>query len=663
MGHHTLDLYNSFSNIILAQKDQCQKVIFDLRQLKKVDKLRSEYHIPPEETILAFCKSPVALFSMATEGLIFTNEALYFCPGHTLKNGIKLKRILYTTMDSYIFTQEGSNGVVHAQTLNDEIRIIGPGPIFASHNIAGTEIRKILREIQNHLFKQSPLAKSRFDALAVAFLKKLRAEMGILEIRKRTDAILYSLMKFPDHADAAAMLKAEYLFREFLPEKYEKYAATLPRIISKNTREEIINIPESFPNNYIRTLRQLDNDYKYEDLLIIYQRISGHEWKDVDTTTICAYLSIRMNGSRKLNAALSVIRKRDGDAAVNSIEYFKGIHSYHLMWSVYSAIKKGEKLHPAYTHFRDGVGLTPLHYAILLKNEKAIADMLKKQNWTQAAPIGPNTSFESIYNYIVPAFGKQLSCFDDILLGTNKDAIKLKNDIKSRTKTLKFQNVVLSLNKVCFSTQRADYLKKQLTNANDDELDVLRDDLENTRCSLENAASNAEDSVNILEEYLSELAGIVDNAPSETAEILNKATYSDDPLVRYLYRLYFEPDFFEQVLLATQNSQPMNLYVHKGFYFVAPEFAEINLPPLEVQSSQKKTTEKTEQKKKEVPRNTPIYRNSWFSPKAHRDADILKSEYRKLAKQYHPDVSDMEDSTRLFQNISAEYKDLLEGLN
>lgn len=664
MGHQAIERHNSFSNIILSAKSNCKKIIFDLNLLKQPDKVRKEYHISTEETIIAFCKSPVPLFSMATEGLIFTNQALYFFPEHTLKNGTKFNRILYTSMDAYLFTQDGCKGVVHAQTLSEKIRIMGPAASFSSYNVAGTEIRMILRDIQNHLFKQSPLAKSRFDALATAFLKKLRAEMGIFEIAKSADALLYALMKFPDHADAAAMLKAEYLFREFLPEKYEKFAETLPRRVSDKAKAQIINIPASFTINYIATLTDLKVDYKYKDLSKIYERQYRRKWKNVDIMTIWAYLSIRMHETAKYAEVIPFIRKEQGNEAANKIEFFRGIYGYHMMQKTYSAIVNKQEFHSAYSRFRDGVGLTPLHYAILLKDEAAIMDMLKKEYWTTAAPCKSDELFAKLFNYLVPAFGKQLPYYDKILLRTNKNLINLKENITFNTKSLNVLNVVSKVQIASMSVQQATYKHQRRNRIDEEKLRGLVQSMLALGEGMENLCALGEIITDEINESIEEFTCIVEDSISEATETLNDSANSTDPLVRYLYRLYFEPDFFEQVLFATQNNHTMHLYEHKGFYFVAPDFAEINLPPLEVQNTQKKNSAKAKPKKEEaVPQQTPIYGNSWFSPKAHRDADVLKSEYRKLAKQYHPDVSDLEDSTRLFQNISAEYKDLLEGLN
>ena len=46
---------------------------------------------------------------------------------------------------------------------------------------------------------------------------------------------------------------------------------------------------------------------------------------------------------------------------------------------------------------------------------------------------------------------------------------------------------------------------------------------------------------------------------------------------------------------------------------------------------------------------------SWFSEKARTDMEVLKKEFRELAKKYHPDVSTGVQAADIFKEISAEY--------
>lgn len=51
------------------------------------------------------------------------------------------------------------------------------------------------------------------------------------------------------------------------------------------------------------------------------------------------------------------------------------------MNEVYHAVRLGKKLDPAWYDWQDDLGLTVLHYAILLKKEELDTDLLDKREW------------------------------------------------------------------------------------------------------------------------------------------------------------------------------------------------------------------------------------------------------------------------------------------
>ena len=103
---------------------------------------------------------------------------------------------------------------------------------------------------------------------------------------------------------------------------------------------------------------------------------------------------------------------------------------------------------------------------------------------------------------------------------------------------------------------------------------------------------------------------------------------------------------------SVRKKQDLRLYHYKDFYFIAPAFAKIDLPYQGQQYSDEET------KNEECVSDKPLYGKSWFSNEAHHNIDALKTEYRKLAKMYHPDVCKLPNSNQLFQCISAEYNEL-----
>lgn len=131
---------------------------------------------------------------------------------------------------------------------------------------------------------------------------------------------------------------------------------------------------------------------------------------------------------------------------------------------------------------------------------------------------------------------------------------------------------------------------------------------------------------------------------SETKQRITRRNQSKDPWVRYLHHLYSDPEYFEKMLF---HDGEWTLYrTGNRFHYMAPKGEiEVHNPP------------------KEAPRiSQKRFGDSWFSESAHENIEVLKKEFRALAKEYHPDASSDSKTTELFQEISAEYEQLQELL-
>jgi len=119
---------------------------------------------------------------------------------------------------------------------------------------------------------------------------------------------------------------------------------------------------------------------------------------------------------------------------------------------------------------------------------------------------------------------------------------------------------------------------------------------------------------------------------------------SSSRTVQYLFHLYSDPDYLEKVLSSKGS---WRLYTTDGgFFYMAPEGEIESHRPSEDNAHEKTIGPER------------LFGDSWFSEKAHTDMEVLKKEFRELAKKYHPDVSTGVQAADIFKEISAEY-DLL----
>ena len=96
------------------------------------------------------------------------------------------------------------------------------------------------------------------------------------------------------------------------------------------------------------------------------------------------------------------------------------------MNEVYHAVRLGKKLDPAWYDWQDDLGLTVLHYAILLKKEELVANLLDKREWFSQVPVIDSRAMD----YVVLAKLIGLSNFDLILQKTYEPLVTLQRSQK-----------------------------------------------------------------------------------------------------------------------------------------------------------------------------------------------------------------------------------------
>lgn len=645
-----LDLNGSWHDAIMLERGKCKKICYDMRSLKSPEKVRTRYGIPTDEKILAFCKGTLPLLGITEEGTIFTDQAVYFRPEAKKVDGSIQTHIPYRNLDGYLITQDGHKEGVYVFTLTDKLSVYR-STVF-SKNIAGQEVKGLLRKLQNLLIEKNPTSDNALKKISAALLEKTKKDMGITPLAGDNSAILNAVIELGQLADEAAMVKAEYLYRQFQPEAYTQFVQTLPHCISDAVRTKIERVPTSFEVNYKKMLADYNLEFPRGDMNHIYERLHDIVDKDRDTYLIEMYFEIRLNQYCQPDFEMSCLRKKYGDKTANGLELFRCRLSYHRMYRVYNTIKENGIPSKDCFEFRDGLGLTPLHYAILLKNEAAVDALLKKGKWEIATPYQADEPFTKLFDYIISASGKQLSNLSDILMGTHKETIEIKNRIRSVKLTLFLQNTNYQINDTARFSEGIKYKLRKGRHATQDELNKISNNIRKLRESSNACWDKVQQSVELLEEYEREILLVMEDAISEALEFLSEMKDSDDPFYKYIYRIYFEPDFFEQVLFAIEENKGVHLYEYQGFYFIAPECAEVELPVQEVTEEEGVPEEPFDT---QTPSGAPLYGNSWFSHGAHRNPDLLRVEYRKLVKQYHPDVSRVNNGEEIFKSIQTEY--------
>lgn len=560
-----IDIWHIFQTYI----GKCRKISFDVGSIRKINRVYEEYGIPTNEQILAFAKSNLILAPLTLAGVVFTEKAVYFTPRHEKEDGTKLGRIPYASIGSYLLFQEGPKGDACAMSVDGDIRMLS-GTLFAQ-NIAGYEVMSILQSIQREIILSDAGARSSFNHLAAVYLEKTKAEMNIEEISERDNALLNMLLCFSEHADKAALIKAEALYRMFDPEKYTSFVSALPNAVSDETKALLKSTPPCFEENLISLLKNLDCELKYKPLSVLQKKIP-------EDNPLVAYVYIRMNEYELSSECIAYLRKVHGQAIADELEWFRCLHNARVMYRIYKAIKNHEEFPSGCTKYRDAVGLTPLHYAIILKDEQAIKLLLdKKKMWNEPCPFSDKFPFPDIYDYCVPAVaGKEIKV-SDLLVGTNESIAELNNIIKSTRVKVGIKSAATRVQQYAYRTVKNEYSHIKLTDASFDKVYTM----ERKVAEMKEKLSDASDDVQQLRLALAECEDAMISMKRELVHnasiTLRKASVEKNAIVKYLHRMFTDLDFFMKVMEAMGNQENLHLYRYKDIYFAAPDLAELNL--------------------------------------------------------------------------------------
>lgn len=663
----TESLSNIAEQVLYSCKYMCAKVSFDISKIKKLVAVYQAYRICSGEKLIAFSKAAFSLISLTTDGIVFTNKAFYLHPINTKE--MPGNRFAYSDLCNYFITQENERGSVHLQNETADYRIYDSTLVFK--NTAGKEIQLILETIQDKLIEVSQLAQEQYNEQVRWVLSLGRKEIDHGMLSARTRVLLDVLSRKPNWKKDAIYLIAESLFRLCNRKEYQTYLNSVEGALSSTDLYELRQPPTRFMETLLSQLSDLDHSFSNDYLNKTYLNISGDDLKstseifnvapiDEPYLHVLAYCQIRTNSIPLAQDTMARIRKKFGDSHANPIEYFSAIYRNRQMLSAYNALCSGKEIDKVWYSMSDCYGLTLLHYALILKNDAAAEQILTIRKSHKLPPLPDDIDISWMYDYTLLACGTQSKLKEQVFLLFDPDMIRLEKEIA----TLKLKVAHYSLKLDGISTMQGQ-CKSSIVYM--EQNDPYSPDLYNLYSKKNELAEEYRtclesklDAEKELDNKEKQRESTYNDAIKYALNNLDKLRNSDEPLAKFLFRLYFEPNFLYSILSGTQTKEETNLYKYADLYFVAPDFAEID-PSLAINMDGCNASGNSEDNPKldgHAP-ITPPYGTTWFSVKAHSNATILKAEYRALTKKYHPDVCHHPDSNSAMQQITAEYEDLV----
>lgn len=648
------------SDVLATIADNCQKVSLAVWDIRKPEKIYYTYKIPNNEEIVAFCKG--GIFGLTVSGIVFTDKAFY-----PEANANEQNRIPYTDLCNFIITRQydemsgsylSNHGGVYLRNQNKEIEIFGSTII--AHNIAAEEIFKILIATQKELCNKNKLANSKMKNMIDEIFSSYKNKLKHGEILSSDSLMLKGISTISQYSEKAILLLAENEYRSFDEDNYSSFLEHTP------FKSSVDNLRKTFSQNFISDLSNFKNQISENYLEKVCFNI---EKKNIDIlseeeTVIYILILMHLHRFGYAKQIIATAKEKFGNEKISRAENLLLLYGHKLMKKVYTAILNGEELETKYIDISDGLGLTPLHYQLILNNNK-VDDIIALKKWSEDFLYLKSNELTKIYDYSLSATIKHYSKLDNIIEYTDLKIAKLsENLIRLREEESSAAAAIESINKCLYDARRQ--MSRLKENGDFSAISNLKNSIE----ELDNSKTKAEkmwmECMQMISKLNDEIIAEIENKKYKTLNNLSILTTADSPLINLLLELYENIDVKNNLknILFNENQCCFNIYNYDGHSFLLPDNFVLNLPFYKIEIRDDGTVFQMieNSKEKENSSTGKPYGNSWFSSAAKSNQETLVSEYRKLVKIYHPDVCQEEFASKYFVEITEEYELILSNL-
>ncbi len=658
--------FGNKSDIIYKIAKFFKKVRLDTYTIKNPSKIYKSYTIPENEQIIAYCKA--GIFGVHINGVIFTEKAVY-----SITNQENCIKVLYTDLCKYIITRqydEGSgeylsnHGGVFLRNHSEEKEVFCSTLLMK--NTAAEEIFDVLTAIQNELYKINPNARLEMENTIENIFKTYKSKMIHGEIKTTDNVILRVIQNKKEYGDKVILLLAENKYRLLNEDIYNQFLETVntknPDILQKVKNPQCF-----FAQDYISDLSNLNLEISFDYLKKVCkhaeEKLKKHENKI--ETLIYALLLARTNNFYASRAIIFKTIKDFGYNSVTHIEDFVLLYGNIQMHKVYSNIINNIKINEELINVVDGIGLTPLHYALIFGTDNIVNDLLYQKDWCNSLPIFENDELQMVYDYnIISAMkGKKnlykIICRTDSVIKELYDSL-----IQIKSQSEEAWDAVNTVNDCLNKANRMLY-KMQNSNVDYYRIQEMKERIRELQISHNNAFDIIDKCKIKVDELEKEIKKKYKEKEIKVFNNLKILINSKNPIVKLLLEIYEnrQDGYTINKIFNFNKFENMRIYDYKNYSILLPNSIILDLPYRIVHimsdGSIKNTVEpqgSTRNNTSNIP--TKIFEYSWFSPQAHIIKTTLVSEYRKLVKLYHPDVCKEEYANRIFVEIVEEYNKL-----
>lgn len=642
---------DSFSQYILNQAGHFSKIIYGTDKIKKIEKVYTTYRIYSSEKILAYIKNTLPFIGLNVDGTIITNQAIYFDPSH--KDWAPSNRFAFSEICGYVFTMENDKASVMAENTSGSFQIMN-GTLLGK-NVGGCELIQLIEEVQASLTSSNSWALQQRDAVVDHVKQVACSDLQKGRLSSHSINLLNSISKDSRYLTDSLIIKAEDIYRTFDIAQFNLFLQNHSQLSSLSS-----DLSKRFEKNFIDDLKSIYVDFDKDFLKETSNNLSKIENVSSVQQWIIGYIHARLDNNSSFQNTCSAINQIGGDNASIPLIKFRCCYMNQKMRKVLDAIQTSGEIPNEWIGLIDNLGLTPLHYALILHKKETASKLLDKYEWKVSSP----AQDYDVFDYTVLACYLNLDNCEEVYCKTSQDVAALLRSKKSLENRVWLKKKRLSLQETLIRQTRNVLHTAKRQGGDYNRILEVQDKLN----ELINANRELKIEIEELQQDISEIDfEIKDTIQSGLANARNKAQQfanESDVFICHLRHIFSDAAFLSHVL----NVDPDNciLYTHRSITFTVPNDVELGKAYSgyggftdDASSSQSSYSQNS------TKQNSPItkpYGNSWFSPEAHHNMKILREEYHALAKQYHPDLCNHIRSKEIFQEILNERADILDSM-
>lgn len=654
---------------------------------QKREKIYNCYGIPTDEKIITFCKTHP--FGITINGCVFSDKAFY--PRPIILNSTPVKgdlvplRIEYADFGKYLIIQSDEKDAVFMR--NKDKTYFITFSTLTNTNVTGCEIRKMLLVIQNHLCNVNATAKQDIKEIAEDYFERVSNEIKNDRLSLEFCNLLKGMITGNYFCLHAIDLLAESIYRLCNEDEYFSLINKYSYLISKEKYECYINIPQKFKDNLIADLSNPNLAFSDDYMNLIRYNLSKSKETEENQKY---YIFACIRGGKIIEARLKIDKliEKFGRETALIAEAFACFYGNKRMQEAVDMMNANQDIPEELFNITDALGFTPLHYALILNCKDAVRKLLGSKKFSKEIKCCQNNKIRTLLSYITVAYLQNTDLLACVISNASSEMMEISAQRRKLEKQIeKANSVIEKLERKAAKLgweQNKEFIK-DIFRGNFNLDDTAEDDdyyqdqqiISDSIQKLKNVIWNTNRELEKLEEIARKTYQAIVKQVSQTVKSLR---CDESPVVELFLSLYkndasnthftmqsasenstaISNDASEHILLKileiTDSTSDFRVYDYEGFFFMLPDCIELSMPYRRIHIAEDGTINRFLCNNSSYISKYPKYGNSWFSEEAHNNMQILKREYRELAKKYHPDVCIDTDAGKIFAAIQNEYE-------